>query len=325
MDLYEIDENGYILEPEEIDITPESSYFIVLTTDVLYDKRLNDFQKILFGAVSGLCRKRGYCWAPNSHFEKELNKSESVVSQGISKLVELGYLNREIILKKKYDKDGKIIQTKQVAFRKLTVALNNAKKVDDGRGMPENEYTPMPENEQQINNNIINNLSISKDIDEAKTSSDIEEDKELKNNNINENIDGDVLVKDDQCSQTPAAPRKGLAPLIEIVRERYDEKKDPELVTDLITYLKAHIGCRRLPSEEKWKRMLDDLELYSSITLPGASGNKFMKSRALEIIQKAITGKDGAPFLEFDNIYNVQKPNVMEPQFNLNQEFKKGY
>lgn len=179
-----------------------------------------------------------------------------------------------------------------------------------------------------INNKELNNkYSISKDIDEVETSSDIEEDKELKNNNnLSENNEGEVLEKSDQASQTPAAPpRKGLAPLIEIVRERYDEKKDPELVTDLIAYLKAHIGCRRLPSEDKWKRMLDDLEIYSTISLPGTSGGKFVKGRALEIIQKAITGKDGAPFLAFDNIYNVQKPNVMEPQFNLNQEFKKGY
>ena len=185
-----------------------------------------------------------------------------------------------------------------------------------------------PLNEGNINNKELNNkYSISKDIDEVETSSNIEEDKELKNNNnLSENNDGEVLEKSDQASQTPAAPpRKGLAPLIEIVRERYDEKKDPELVTDLIAYLKAHLGCRRLPSEEKWKRMLDDLEIYSTISLPGTSGGKFVKGRALEIIQKAITGKDGAPFLEFDNIYNVQKPNVMEPQFNLNQEFKKGY
>lgn len=299
-----INENKFDLDP---------SRFMIITYDVLFDPRLNEFQKLLFAAITGLEKgKYGYCSAGNEYFCEMFNKSQPQVSAAITKLEKLGFIKREMVYK---------TGSKEIAFRKLTTVMD--RKIYDG--IKENLSTGGKENLSVIDNNIINNFTISKDIDETEVSSNIEEDKELKNNNINENIDDDALVKNDQCSQTPAAPRKGLAPLIEIVRERYDEKKDPELVTDLIAYLKAHLGCRRLPSEEKWKRMLDDLELYSSITLPGASGNKFMKSRALEIIQKAITGKDGAPFLEFDNIYNVQKPNVMEPQFNLNQEFKKGY
>lgn len=326
MDLYEIDENGYILEPEEIDITPESSYFIVLTTDVLYDKRLNDFQKILFGAVSGLCRKRGYCWAPNSHFEKELNKSESVVSQGISKLVELGYLNREIILKKKYDKDGKIIQTKQVAFRKLTVALNNAKKVDDRGGMPENEYTPMPKNEKQINNNIINNITISKDIDEQANCSSNETKSIPKNNELlvklykqNETENSDN-TKVDSSSNNSSKGKGGLKPLIDLANDKFPKERYPDINSKLITYLKCHLGCRRLPTLEKWEDMLFKLEVYSSVQIPGTSGSKFLNSRAIEIIEKAIYGKNGAPYLDFDNLYGVK-----EPHLNSNQNFITGF
>lgn len=217
-----------------------------------------------------------------------------------------------------------------------------------------------PENFRDINNKYINNKeTISKDIDEVGTSSDLDN-KNINNNNLeNDNLennneqinnlennnlkakkiinnnngyenknDGEVLDNSNQVLQKPAppsTPRKGLAPLIDIVRQRYNERTDTELISNLITYLKAHIGCRRLPSEEKWRKMLDELELYASINLPGTDGSKFIRARAIEIIQKAITGKNGAPFLQFDNIYNVQKTNFDNFNFNLNEVFKKGY
>ena len=96
----------------------------------------------------------------------------------------------------------------------------------------------------------------------------------------------------------------------------------PTLNAALKTYLKAHLGIRRLPSPEKWEDMIKKLQEYASVELSGASGKKFMENRALEIVKKAIDGKDGVPYTDFDDIYDK---GLMEPTFELNRDYTKGY
>ena len=328
-----VDENGYVIEPEELELEPESSYFVVLTSEILYDRRINEFQKLLFAAVSGLCRKRGYCWAPNKHFEKLFDKSETQVSQGISKLVELGYLKREIIYKKKYDiKKQKYQETKQIAFRKLMVVINH-----ENTPILENQHTGILENQKEINNNIINNISISKDIEVSTSETSLSEN-ELNNKDIKDELNGEYLVNSDTTfSNTREAQpcelkeetfdilkdKKGLGPLLNMTQEVFPRSTFPDLYNVINNYLHSYIGRRHLPTPEKWKEMLNQLIEYSSISLPGANGNKFLTSRAIKIVEKALDGKNGNPFTEFDPV--VKRNNVMEPHFNLNQDFTKGY
>lgn len=339
---HKVDENGFIVEPEELNQEYESSFFLMLTHDVLVDKRLSDFQKLLYAAITGLCRKNGYCWASNGYFEKLFNKGNTQVSTGISKLVDLGYLKREIIYKKKEDKNGEIITTKQIAFRKLFVVLNGS---NENTGIPENQNTGSMENQKEIDNPLIDNPtsnSISKDISLEDNTQTVVQNLD---NKFFKNIDDEIVngnssgIADDSASvpETPASPpegfkggkkpterkKGGLAPLYDMVDEKYPSPKYNTLNAGLKTYLKAHLGRRRLPSIEKWEQMLKNLEEYSSVQLAGAVGNKFMESKALEIVQKAITGKDGIPYTEFDDIYHSTE--LKEPTFNLNRDFNKGY
>lgn len=329
-----VDENGYVIEPEELELEPESSYFVVLTSEILYDRRINEFQKLLFAAVSGLCRKRGYCWAPNKHFEKLFDKSETQVSQGISKLVELGYLKREIIYKKKYDiKKQKYQETKQIAFRKLMVVINH-----ENTPILENQHTGILENQKEINNNIINNISISKDIEVSASETSLNENKLNNNKNIKDKLNGEYLVSSDtKLSNTREAQpgelkeetydilkdKKGLGPLLNMTQEVFPRSTFPDLYNIINNYLHAYIGHRHLPTPEKWKEMLNQLIEYSSIKLPGTTGTKFVVSTAIKIVEKALDGKNGNPFTEFDP--PITNNNVMEPHFNLNQDFTKGY
>ena len=328
----DLDENGYIIEPEETKQEYESSQFLLLTYDILVDDRLTDFQKLLFASITGLCRQKGYCWASNSYFEKLFNKSNTQVSTGISKLVELNYLTREMVYKRKAEKDGKITITKQISFRKLLVNING----EQNRGIPEKQNRGIPEKQNQIYNNIINNntFNLLHKLNGEQESSPSEEELKIINNNENDVVD-DILVEEDQVSKTaPAAdvaPAKtnkgGLAPLLDEVDLRY-RKLYPDVANILNNYAHSFIGRRRLPNLEKWKEMLDNLERYSSVKLIGASGMKFKPNCAIEIVQKALSGKDGAPFTEFDDLFGYGKSssnNVMEPQFNLNQDFTKGY
>lgn len=324
---HNVDENGYIVEPEQLNQEYQSSFFLMLRYDILVDTRLTDFQKLLYAAITGLCKQKGYCWASNAYFEKLFSKGHSQVNAGISKLVELGYLKREMVYKKKKEKDGSVTETKQISYRKLYVVINPNQEA----GIPKNQDTGIPENQDQIDNPIIDNPTsnnLSKDIlleDNTETVVLTNEDfKELDKENI---IGNDSFSKDEeeQIPKTPpAAPKKkGLAPLYDMVDEKYNKAKYPTLNVGLKTYLKAHLGKRRLPSEEKWNNMLRNLEEYSSVQLPGASGSKFMEPKALEIVEKAITGKDGVPYLDFDDIYHSTE--LKEPTFNINRDFTKGY
>lgn len=338
-----VDENGYIIEPEELNQEYESSQFLMLTYDILVDKRLSDFQKLLFASITGLCKQRGYCWASNAYFQKLFNRSQTQVSEGISKLVEYGYLKREIVYKKKEDKDGKIITTKQISFRKLFVVINKA---DWNTGIPENQNRGIPENQKQIDNPLIDNPTSNNSILSKDNKNYIEDNTETVVNNTDDNIKNNLEedkngIEDSKIFsgkadtsasvlKTPAAegeekPKKGkggLGPLYDEITKRIPVAIYPTLNAALKTYLKAHLGIRRLPSPEKWEDMIKKLQEYASVELSGASGKKFMENRALEIVKKAIDGKDGVPYTDFDDIYDK---GLMEPTFELNRDYTKGY
>lgn len=322
------DENGYIIEQEELEQEYESSYFLMLTYDVLTDQRLTDLQKLLYAAITGLCKQKGYCWASNAYFEKLFNKSTKVISNAITTLVELGYLKREIIYKRKEDKNGQIITTKQIAFRKLSIILN---RVEENTPIVKNDNTPMMKKDQEINNNLINNIS-SNNIKllevEPKDSTFSVDGLEFNFIDINngECINDEIVSKMEGVPSAlekgaagPAKKKGGIAPHIDLMNKMYAKDKYPKVNQLLMAYLKCHINKRRMPTIEKWADMLNRLEQYASIELPGTIGNKFVETNAIAIVERAINAKGEAPYPDFDDIYHT-KERLINTQFNV-----KGY
>lgn len=58
MDEIVFDENGYVVEPKQQNQEYEASFFLLITQDVLFNKDLTDFQKLLYAAITGLCKKK---------------------------------------------------------------------------------------------------------------------------------------------------------------------------------------------------------------------------------------------------------------------------
>lgn len=221
-------------------------------------------------------------------------------------------------------------------------ALNNSKSSEPETGSQGNRK------DSDINNLEINNLDSfnfnSKELNLKGQHETVvhNPDDNIKNNNIedkNGKEDGKEDSKifsgkaDDSASilKTPAAaegvekPNKvkgGLGPLYDIVTKMVPVEIYPTLNAALKTYLKAYLGIRRLPSPEKWEDMIRKLQEYASVELSGASGKKFIENRALEIVKKATDGKDGVPYTDFDDIYDK---GLMEPTFELNRDYTKGY
>ena len=118
------------------------NYYAVIPAEVRYDKDLKDKAKLLYGEISALSNKDGYCYASNSYFAELYGITNTTVSLLIKNLVEKGYLETEIIYK-----EG----TKEILKRYLKIIKGGyLKKLKEGI------YENLKDNNTSINNTSIN-------------------------------------------------------------------------------------------------------------------------------------------------------------------------
>lgn len=111
------------------------SYYAVIPATVRYDKNLNASAKLLYGEITCLCNKEGYCWASNSYFADLYGVSNRSIINWINSLEENGYITKEIIYKD---------DTKEVENRIIRLNSVDVKKVSDP--VEKNFVTPNEEN-----------------------------------------------------------------------------------------------------------------------------------------------------------------------------------
>jgi hypothetical protein len=68
------------------------NYFAVIPANVRYDNTLPANAKLLYGEITALCNKEGYCWATNDYFAKLYHCTKQSVSSWIAQLKERGYI-----------------------------------------------------------------------------------------------------------------------------------------------------------------------------------------------------------------------------------------
>jgi hypothetical protein len=76
----------------------QPSYFAVIPADVRYSD-LPANAKLLYGEITALSNKEGFCWATNTYFAELYGVSKFTVSRWISALVEKGFVRIELINK----------------------------------------------------------------------------------------------------------------------------------------------------------------------------------------------------------------------------------
>jgi hypothetical protein len=156
------------------------SYYAIIPANVRYDKNLKANEKLLYGEITALCGKDGYCWATNEYFAGLYGVKKNQVSIWINNLIQQGYLNAKIIFKK---------NTKQIEKRILSIN-HNIKNFNDPimeksdtyykkKGYPimEKSDTPIMEKSEENNTSIEyyknNNISVdnfsNEKIDDKKT------------------------------------------------------------------------------------------------------------------------------------------------------------
>ena len=72
------------------------SYYIAIPSRIRYDKNLSCFEKLLYGEISLLCARYGYCWASNAYFANIYSVSIEAIKKSITHLVNLEYIRREV-------------------------------------------------------------------------------------------------------------------------------------------------------------------------------------------------------------------------------------
>lgn len=75
----------------------QPSYYAVIPANVRYDETLTANARLLYGEITALCQKEGYCWASNAYFAELYGVSNGTVSRWIGQLEAAGHISSEVI------------------------------------------------------------------------------------------------------------------------------------------------------------------------------------------------------------------------------------
>lgn len=123
------------------------SYYAIIPAGVRYDKQLPQGAKILYGEVTALSSKSGYCWASDQYFMTLYEVGQTTIQRWLRALEDSGYIERHV----KY-KDG----TKEIEKRYIKIRTDPMPK--NGNTYSQKRVYPMPKNGQE-NNTSINNTT----------------------------------------------------------------------------------------------------------------------------------------------------------------------
>ena len=120
------------------------NYYAIIPAEVRYDKDLKPNEKLLYGEITSLMNKEGYCYASNKYFSNLYDVSVVSISDWINNLVKKGYLETEMIYKE---------NSKEILYRKITLPLLKKSLI----GIKENFKGGIKENFKGSNKDIIIN------------------------------------------------------------------------------------------------------------------------------------------------------------------------
>ena len=271
----EIKKETHELRPNEAQQIkePEPSYYAVIPANVRYDTRLSPLAKLLYGEITCLCQKEGFCWATNAYFAKLYQKSTRWISNVTNLLAKCGYISIEL----KYKKETKEIEARYISLKDIS-----RKSVTENFHTPmeENFHTPMEENFQE-NNTSINNINIKK---VSKKERQLESDKTsiggAKNNSIsisekNKNKNKNTNSNSISQKQTKAKKTKPKPISFDEIIDAYTENED------LRKELKEHLKTRKQKKAALTNRALE-LSLKELDRIADSDEEK------LRIVQKSI-------------------------------------
>ena len=92
----------------------KSNYYAIIPAVVRYDNELTDKAKLLYGEITCLSNKEGYCFATNNYFANLYHCTPRAIQNTISKLQERGYIR--VVIENNFDR--KIYLTDALGYEK---------------------------------------------------------------------------------------------------------------------------------------------------------------------------------------------------------------
>lgn len=130
--------------------TEKPSYYAIIPAVVRYDDRLSASEKLMYGELTCLTNKLGYCYASNSYFAKLYGKDASTISRWVKNLEDCGYITID------YERNGKQIVRRLIKMVNLpSVVLENCNK---GIDFLQGGYCKNVKENITSNNNTSNNI-----------------------------------------------------------------------------------------------------------------------------------------------------------------------
>ena len=117
----------------------QPNYYAIIPATVRYDTNLKYAEKLLYGEITALANKNGYCYAQNKYFADLYNVTAVSVSRWISHLQELGYIETEIIRN----------ENKEIVSINIYIV--------DLPYYQKNQYPYIPKSKEGINKNVKDN------------------------------------------------------------------------------------------------------------------------------------------------------------------------
>ena len=145
----------------------QPNYYAMIPATVRYDKELKANEKLLFGEITALSNKHGFCHAKNGYFAELYDVSKVSISKWINHLIEKGYLTKQEITKGKQVIERRLFPNSNPHKEKLNTSLTKVNGGNKEKLMtPHKEKLMTPhkekfkENNTSINTTRKNNTSM---------------------------------------------------------------------------------------------------------------------------------------------------------------------
>ena len=122
------------------------SYYSIIPATVRYDHNLKANEKLMYGEITALASKSGYCWAENRYFAELYDVHKITISKWLKNLEDNGYIRTEL----KY-----IYGTKQVSKR--LIYINDTPISQIAKGYKSNDYDPISQKTKEELSTTSNN------------------------------------------------------------------------------------------------------------------------------------------------------------------------
>lgn len=102
------------------DAAENPGYYAIIPAAVRYDKRVPPAARLLYGELTALSNKEGFCWASNNYFAELYDCTPQAISRWIKALAEAGHIVVEYVRRE----DSPVVESRKISINKNTLSIN---------------------------------------------------------------------------------------------------------------------------------------------------------------------------------------------------------